>query len=187
MPACAELHGYAGLEGCYQQIDQTGLAVQVTVAAWLWKLELVSVKEHAHGRNSAAVGGFEYSVFSIGGTNADLGLIAEYQFNDRAGSRQPVSRNGLAVGFRWAFNDIDSSEILWIAAAWIWITATAFYSLDAIDGLPTTGILRRKCGFFPARKRERWNMIRATTTIRRLRRGVIFDRRISADRNLRSP
>lgn len=131
MPACAELHGYAGLEGCYQQIDQTGLAVQATVAAWLWKLELVSVKEHAHGRNSAAVGGFEYSVFSIGGTNADLGLIAEYQFDDRAGSRQPVSRNGLAVGFRWAFNDIDSSEILWIAAAWIWITATAFYSLDA--------------------------------------------------------
>lgn len=136
-----------GLRPHYQQIEQTGLAVQATVAAWLWKLELASVYEHGYGRNSAAVGGFEFSLFSIGGTSSDLGLIAEYQFDDRTGFRQPVSQNDLAMGFRWAFNDIDSSEILWIASLDL-DNGNRFYSLEVNRRITDNWKIEAEARFF---------------------------------------
>ena len=69
-------------------------------------------KKRDFGRNSAAATGFEYTFFTLFETNADLGLILEYQYDDRSGVRQQVAQNDLALGARWAFNDIDGSEIL---------------------------------------------------------------------------
>ncbi|WP_185234216.1 hypothetical protein [Teredinibacter franksiae] len=108
--------GQLELQPYYSQIDQTGLALQATVDAWLWKLEAISVEEEDYGRNSAAVAGLEYTFFSVFQTNADLGLIGEYQFDDRVGARQTLSQNDLAIGMRWALNDIDGSEFLTIAS-----------------------------------------------------------------------
>lgn len=104
--------GLLGVRPFYSQIDQTGVDIQATIEAWLWKLEVASIYEKDHGRNTAAAGGFEYTFFSIGGSNADLGIIAEYQFDDRRGIRLTTAQNDLVFGARWAFNDLDGSEIL---------------------------------------------------------------------------
>ncbi|SMF55904.1 hypothetical protein SAMN02745866_03566 [Alteromonadaceae bacterium Bs31] len=104
------------LQALYQQIHQTGLTVQATAAEWLWKLEAISIEEQHYGRNSAAVAGLEYTLFTLFNSNADLGLIAEYQFDDRTGIRETFAQNDLALGLRWAFNDIDGSELLAIAS-----------------------------------------------------------------------
>ncbi len=100
------------LRPLYRQIDQAGLDLQATVDAWLLKLEAISISEKNGPQNTAFVGGLEYSFFTVGGTNADLGIVSEYQFDDRTGPRQTASQNDLVLGFRWAFNDVDGSEIL---------------------------------------------------------------------------
>lgn len=101
-----------GLQANYQQIDQSGLAVQATIDAWLLKLEAISIYEKDYGRNSAAVAGFEYTFFTIGGSNSDLGIVVEYQMDDRVGARMSTAQDDLALGFRWAFNDLEGSEVL---------------------------------------------------------------------------
>lgn len=113
IPVWDETEGsVTALQPYYGQINQTGFAGQATVEAWLWKLELASIEDKVNGRHTAVAGGLEYSFFSVAGTNADLGIIAEYQFDDRRGEAQPVSQDDAVVGARWAFNDIDNSQIL---------------------------------------------------------------------------
>ena len=96
----------------YRQLDQTGLDVQATIGAWLYKLEVISMKDDDFGRNTALAGGIEYTLFTILGSNADLGIVAEYQFDDRRGIRESVGQNDVVLGARLAFNDIDGSEVL---------------------------------------------------------------------------
>ncbi len=105
-----------GLRPHYQQIQQTGLDIQATLGAWLWKLEVISIDEQDYARNTAAAGGLEYTLFTIGHSNADLGVIAEYQFDDRIDTRQTTSQNDFVAGIRLALNDVDASELLVIVS-----------------------------------------------------------------------
>lgn len=66
----------------YEQIAQGSIDFQYTKDAWLWKFEGL-VREGQGDTFLAAVGGFEYTLFQVAGTNADLGLLAEYQFDGR--------------------------------------------------------------------------------------------------------
>lgn len=100
------------LRPVYNQIDQWGTDVQATTGAWLFKLEAISIYEKGHGRNFASASGVEYSFFSILNSNADLGVIVEYQFDDRDGPRLSPNQNDIVFGVRYAFNDVDSSEVL---------------------------------------------------------------------------
>ncbi|MEO1015083.1 MAG: hypothetical protein AAFX08_07840 [Pseudomonadota bacterium] len=66
----------------YDLITQGSIDVQYTKDAWLWKAEAI-VRE-GHGRTFfAGVGGFEYTLYQVLGTGADLGLLTEYQYDDR--------------------------------------------------------------------------------------------------------
>jgi len=103
--------GSFALQANYSQVEQSGVDIQATIDAWLFKLESISVKQNNVGRKTAAAGGIEYSIFAIGGTDADLGIVAEYQFDDRTS----IAQNDLVLGARWAFNDLDGSEILVLA------------------------------------------------------------------------
>ncbi|WP_347329903.1 hypothetical protein [Marinimicrobium locisalis] len=96
----------------YPQIEQTGLDLQMTKGAWLWKLESISVKEKQADRNTALVGGFEYTFFGVAGSSADLGVLLEYQFDDRRGIRATANQNDLALGARWMLNDFQGTELL---------------------------------------------------------------------------
>ena len=92
----------------YVQIDQTSLDLQATLGGWLWKLELIS-REELDSRFTAFVGGFEYTVVGAFETAADIGLIMEYQFDDRGEDSPSPAQNDLAVGARFAFNDVQTS------------------------------------------------------------------------------
>lgn len=94
----------------YDQLTQTSLDLQATKGAWLWKLE-VATGERLNQRFTAAVGGFEYTLYGLFEGPVDLGLIAEYQFDDRGSSFTPF-QDDLALGGRFAFNDTQSSELL---------------------------------------------------------------------------
>ena len=96
----------------YDQIDQASLELQWTVEAWLWKLEAIT--RWGHGEHfSAVVAGFEYSFFSLFGTALDLGLVAEYLYDDRSAAAPGTPfENDVFVGGRLAFNDVEDTSIL---------------------------------------------------------------------------
>ena len=94
----------------YDQLTQTSLDLQATKGAWLWKLE-AATGERLNRRFTAAVAGFEYTLYGLFDGPVDLGLITEYQFDDRGSSFTPY-QDDLALGGRLAFNDAQSSELL---------------------------------------------------------------------------
>lgn len=101
-----------GLQANYSLVEQSGLAVQATIEAWLLKTEAITLIEKSYGRNSAAVFGLEYIWFALGGGNADIGLVVEYQWDDRIDLREQLAKSDLALFVHWAFNDIDGSQLL---------------------------------------------------------------------------
>ncbi|RVU39732.1 hypothetical protein EOI86_03330 [Hwanghaeella grinnelliae] len=96
----------------YEIIDQVGLDVQATMDAWLWKLEAIH-RSGAGDPFAAAVGGFEYTLFGVSDSAADLGLLAEYHYDGR-GDDAPATifDNDIFLGTRLALNDTDATEFL---------------------------------------------------------------------------
>ena len=100
------------LEPFYDLIHQGGLDLQYTSEAWLWKLEAL-VREGQGETFGAAVGGFEYTLFQIFESDADLGLLAEYLFDDRdADAPATTGDNDVFLGSRLALNDVQDTSIL---------------------------------------------------------------------------
>jgi hypothetical protein len=96
----------------YDVMTQFGIDLQHTRDAWLWKLEAIMRRGHDH-RFGAAVGGFEYVRYSIGGSNADMGFLAEYLYDGRDSTAPPtIQENGLFLGLRLALNDPDATSLL---------------------------------------------------------------------------
>ncbi len=98
----------------YDQIDQTSLDLQLTTDAWLWKLEAMTRSGHGD-RFGAAVGGFEYTLYGVFETAADVGLLAEYLYDgrDEDGSAPlTASDDDVFVGTRIALNDEQDTAIL---------------------------------------------------------------------------
>ena len=96
----------------YDQVDQVGVDLQYTNDAWLWKLEAI-VRDGSADTFAAAVGGFEYTIYQVGESSADVGLLLEYQYDGRD-AREPVSiaDNDVFAGTRLAFNDVQDTAVL---------------------------------------------------------------------------
>jgi len=95
----------------YDQIQQAGLDVQVTKEGWLWKLE--AINRRGMGETyTAFTGGFEYTVVGIVGSQADLGLISEYLYDERDENALTLFQNDLMLGTRLTLNDEQSTEFL---------------------------------------------------------------------------
>jgi len=95
----------------YDLINQTSLDIQVTRGNMLWKLEAL----HRSGQGktwNAAAGGFEYTFTGILETAIDLGLLAEYHYDDRDQSASTIFNNDIGLGARLAFNDVQSTTAL---------------------------------------------------------------------------
>lgn len=117
------------LRAYYDIIHQTGLDVQATMDEWLWKFELI----HRSGQGetfNAMTGGFEYTFVGVMESAVDLGIIAEYLYDDRDASALVPFENDLFLGSRLAFNDAASSELLFGIIADVDTTAR-FYSVEA--------------------------------------------------------
>lgn len=96
----------------YDQMTQFGVDVQFTNEAWLWKLEAIS-RDTRIDSFFAGVGGFEYTLYGIRDSSADVGLLLEFLYDDRnASSPQTASDNDLFVGARLALNDTSDTSIL---------------------------------------------------------------------------
>jgi hypothetical protein len=101
----------------YKQIDQTGLELQYIYEDWLWKFEGITNSGESQ-RYSAAVFGFEYTWIGILDSAADLGWIVEYLFDDRRNqttldkSAPHSFERDIFLGWRYAMNDADSTELL---------------------------------------------------------------------------
>jgi len=103
--------GVPELTPFYGLINQAGLELQANLESTLWKLEAI------HNLNEfenywALQGGFEYSQYGIFESNADLGWLVEYAWDQRGQDGISTFQNDLFVGSRLALNDVESSEIL---------------------------------------------------------------------------
>ncbi len=97
----------------YEIIHQAGIDLQYTHEEWLWKFEGI-VREGQGDTFAATVAGFEYTIFQIADSNADLGLLLEHLYDGRDDRNVPVTalENDLFAGVRYTFNDINDTAVL---------------------------------------------------------------------------
>ena len=110
----------------YDLLHQTSADVQLTRSDWLAKLEAV-FRNGVDGRSTAAVGGVEYTLVGILGA-ADLGVVAEVQYDSRDAPFAPFADNDIAVGGRFTFNDVQDTDVL------------AFTAIDTDNGTRSTSV-----------------------------------------------
>ena len=101
----------------YEPILQFSVDAQLTIESWLLKLEAL----HREGaRNllgmeedyAAFVMGGEYTFNSIWGSAADLGLLAEWNYDERRERSNSEFQNDLFYAVRLGLNDAQSTEII---------------------------------------------------------------------------
>jgi hypothetical protein len=103
--------GAIALAPYYELIKQTSLELQATKGDWLWKLEALHRSGSLDSYN-AATGGFEYTYVGIAESDADLGLLVEYLFDERGDTATTPFEDDLFIGMRLTANDVQSSELL---------------------------------------------------------------------------
>ena len=104
--------GGTSLQPHYSLIDQVGIDAQATLGSWLLKSELVYRRGDELENHAEFVGGLEYTVYGIADTDADLGIIAEYLYDERDDQATQPFQNDVLLGFRLAMNDEPSTEAL---------------------------------------------------------------------------
>lgn len=95
----------------YMQMTQVSTDIQITQNDWLWKLEWLYRDTKPESFN-ATVAGFEYTLVGLFDSDADLGLLSEYNWDQRQEDATTPYQNDLFVGARIVLNDEDSSELL---------------------------------------------------------------------------
>ncbi|MXZ55396.1 MAG: hypothetical protein F4227_06710 [Gammaproteobacteria bacterium] len=100
----------------YTQISQTSIDLRLQHSGWLLKFEGLRRTGALNrlGKNedyTAFVAGFEYSIFSLFGTVADMTLVAEWSFDDRRERATTRFDNDLFVASRVSFNDFQGTTI----------------------------------------------------------------------------
>lgn len=94
----------------YDLIRQAGLDTACALGNWLLKLEAVHRQADGDAYSSAAAG-FEHTFNSALGA-ADVGVLAEYLWDERGTDVLVPFQNDVFVGLRLAANDIASTSLL---------------------------------------------------------------------------
>ena len=105
------------LRPVYGRITQVGLDGQYTAGSTLWKTELVGRFDQRNRSFEkedyiAVIAGLEHTLYGMGESNADLGLIAEYAYDSRGDDALTVFENDVVLGARLALNDTQDSAAL---------------------------------------------------------------------------
>lgn len=100
------------LQPRYRAMTQASLDAQYIRGDWAWKLELLR-RGGDSPSHVAFVAGFERTLIGVFDTRADLGLLAEYLYDDRD-RRTPLLSfaSDVFLGLRLAFNDLADSDLL---------------------------------------------------------------------------
>ncbi len=104
-------NGQAVLFPVYLQMTQVALDLQLIVEDWTWKLEMIH-RDTSPSAYQALTGGFEYTFYSVFDSDINVGSLAEYSYDSRDEGQRGVFDRDLFVGARFAFNDVQSSELL---------------------------------------------------------------------------
>ena len=114
-------NGIAILTPYYPQMQQASVDAQLTTEEWIFKLEAItrdwqnidtSTSQLINESYFAVTGGLEYTFVGIVESDADLGLVMEYLYDDRGQAASSFFQNDIMIGLRLAMNDADSSEAL---------------------------------------------------------------------------
>lgn len=100
------------LQPWYPQITQWGLDLQLTRGDWLWKLEAIDRDGFGPRRFQTADAGLEYTQVGVLGSRYDLGWLLEGLYDSRREQSTHPFEHDLLLGWRLAFNDEASSDLL---------------------------------------------------------------------------
>lgn len=132
----------------YPVINQTGLEVQVTHDAFLWKLE--SIYRDAKTQDFFALAaGLEYTFGNIDGNGLDIGVLGEYLYDERDELALNALQNDLFFGSRIAFNDTADTSIL-IGGITDLKSSSKIFSLEASRRLGSTWTIEAEARIFNA-------------------------------------
>jgi len=96
----------------YDVIDQTSLDLQYTAGRTLWKLELLRRAGWGGETFVALTGGFEHTRVGVLGTAVDVGVLAEYLWDERGDRLNVPFADDLFAGLRISLNDVQSTRVL---------------------------------------------------------------------------
>jgi hypothetical protein len=143
-------NGNAILTPFYDIINQTSLDIQATKGNMLWKLEALHRSGQVTTYNAIAAG-FEYTFVGIMDSAIDLGLLSEYNYDDRGESASTIFEDDIAIGARLAFNNAQSSEAL-IGMVWDRNTGGKFFNIEASQRIGDSWLLEVQGRFFSSQK-----------------------------------
>jgi len=132
------------LQAHYNQVQIFGGDFQLTKGDFLWKLEATHSKPRSDSSYYSQVGGFEYTFVGLADSNADLGIFAEYQYDERD---YAFGQNDLAIGTRFVLNDTQSTEFL-AAITQDLDNKTKFISVEASRRLTDTWSIESELRIF---------------------------------------
>lgn len=135
----------------YPQIEQVGLEALYIHDMWLWKLEALTRQGTAGGRYAASVFGFEYTFEGVFDSVADLGLIMEYNWDERGDYATAYLNNDVALGTRLALNDEASTDLI-AAIIYDHENNERVMTLEASRRLGDSFMLKLETLFFSSRK-----------------------------------
>ena len=95
----------------YHIMHQTGIEIQYTYDAWLWKWESIR-RETEDETFSAFAGGFEYTFYTVADSVIDIGILTEYMFDDRDDNSLTSFEDDILLGVRIVGNDAAASDLL---------------------------------------------------------------------------
>lgn len=95
----------------YPLMQQLGLELQGTKGSWLYKMETIFRYTQPQDYIATTLG-YEYTFNGIAGSRMDLGVVNEFSFDDRHSDAPTPFQKDLMMGFRLAFNDVQSSDAL---------------------------------------------------------------------------
>lgn len=100
------------LRAVHETLSRTSLDAQYILGDTALKLELVARRGQGPA-STAFVAGFEHTFVGAFGTRADLGLLAEYLFDDRGDDAPLLAfEHDVFAGLRLALNDLADSRLL---------------------------------------------------------------------------
>lgn len=103
--------GNAVLIPRYDLINQTSIDLQGTFGAMLLKFEGLT-NDGPTGRYYALAAGFEYTAYGLLGGDSDLGILAEFLYDDRGSAGPSPFEEDLFAGLRWSANDVQGTTLL---------------------------------------------------------------------------
>jgi hypothetical protein len=95
----------------YEIVHQSGIDLQATADAMLWKFELIR-RQSERQTMTALAAGIEYTFSNIYNSGTDIGFLTEYLFDDRGNQSITGLEDDIFIGSRIALNDVQSSEFL---------------------------------------------------------------------------